>query len=79
MARYPLILLSSLLGIKMEVKAIQTEMEHQLALQIASKFFDNPPNNGTDDADYFEKLLVQIEIYEKDRYPISNADMKSKN
>ncbi|PPD54912.1 MAG: hypothetical protein CTY12_02065 [Methylotenera sp.] len=58
----------------MELKAIRTEDEYNLALKEISPFFDSEPTQGTDDFDRFEMLLILIESYESKHYPMAPPD-----
>lgn len=58
----------------MDIRPIRTEEDYKLALQQASVFFENEPEPGTDDGDHFEVLLILIEAYETEHYPVDLPD-----
>ena len=58
----------------MELKPIRTEEQYDAALREASAYFDHEPVPGTEEGDRFEMLLMLIEKYEAERYPIGPAD-----
>jgi HTH-type transcriptional regulator / antitoxin HigA len=54
----------------MNVKPIRTDAEYKQALARASAFFELQPALGSPDADTFEMLLLVIDTYENEHYPI---------
>lgn len=58
----------------MELKPIRTEDQYDAALREASAYFDKEPVPGTEEGDRFEMLLMLIEKYEAEHYPIGPAD-----
>lgn len=58
----------------MNIRPIRTPDDHQQALVLASRFFDNPPSPGTEEGDQFEILLTLIESYEERHHPIEAPD-----
>lgn len=58
----------------MELKPIRTKQDHKAALSEASEFFNAQPKFGTPEGDRFEILLMLIENYERNHYPIEVPD-----
>lgn len=58
----------------MEFKLIRTEEDYEAALRAVSPFFDKEPEPGTPEGEWFEIMLVLIEKYEEQHYPISTPD-----
>ena len=58
----------------MKLKPIRSEKDYEAALQAISPYFDNEPELGTSEADYFEILAMLIEKYESEHYPIFPPD-----
>ena len=58
----------------MELKPIRTAKDYKAALQAISPYFDHEPERGSKDADTFEMLLMLIEKYEAEHYPIAPPD-----
>lgn len=54
----------------MELKPIRSEEEYDAALQEVSHWFDHEPDAGTPESDRFEILLMLIEKYESEHYPV---------
>lgn len=55
-----------------KMKPIHSEAEYQMALQRAEELFDS--KKGTPEGDDLEVLLILIEKYEKDNFPIDLPD-----
>ncbi|ABM44561.1 hypothetical protein X471_00726 [Bartonella bacilliformis str. Heidi Mejia] len=55
----------------MNIKPIRTEEDYQEALEIVSALFDNPPEVHTEEFDKMEILVLLIEAYETEHYPVS--------
>lgn len=55
----------------MNIKPIRTEQAYQKALEIVSAMFDNQPQEGTPEFDQMEVLVLLIEAYEAEHYPVS--------
>jgi HTH-type transcriptional regulator/antitoxin HigA len=58
----------------MDVRALHTEADYAWALEEVERYFDNPPEPGTPDADRFDVLSILIEKYEDSRFDIPAAD-----
>lgn len=43
---------------------LHTEEDYRAALQYISALFDNEPERGTPEGDYFEAMITLIEAYE---------------
>ncbi|WP_332060838.1 helix-turn-helix domain-containing protein [Bartonella sp. CB74] len=55
----------------MDIKPIRTEKDYQEALKIVSAMFDNQPEINTPEFDKMEVLVLLIETYEAEHYPVS--------
>ncbi|WP_413154873.1 helix-turn-helix domain-containing protein [Bartonella sp. cb54] len=55
----------------MDIKPIRTEKDYQKALKIVSAMFDNQPEINTPEFDKMEILVLLIEAYEAEHYPVS--------
>lgn len=55
----------------MNIKPIRTEKDYQEALEIVSAMFDNQPKENTPEFDQMEILVLLIEAYEAEHYPVS--------
>jgi HTH-type transcriptional regulator/antitoxin HigA len=58
----------------MDVRALHTDADYAWALKEAERYFDNPPEPGTDEADRFDVLAVLIEKYEDSEHAIAASD-----
>ncbi|WP_213992769.1 helix-turn-helix domain-containing protein [Sodalis sp. dw_96] len=58
----------------MNVKPIRNEQDYQAALKSISPMFDNQPDMGSQDFDYMEVMVLLIEAYEAEHYPIASPD-----
>ena len=56
----------------MELRPIRTRREHQTALKEAEALWDAP--DGSPSADRLEVLVLLIEAYEREHYPIADPD-----
>ncbi len=57
---------------KFDMKLIKTESEYEKALERLNKIFDSNPNSK--EGEEGELLILLIEEYEKEHYPISTPD-----
>jgi HTH-type transcriptional regulator/antitoxin HigA len=48
----------------MNMRPIHTEEDYRAALKNVSALFDNEPEPGTPEGDYFEVMITLIEAYE---------------
>ena len=58
----------------MELKILRTSGEYKTALSEVSAFFDDQPIPGTPDGDRFEILMMLVERYEQEHYPVAPPD-----
>ncbi len=59
------------MNIRPRLKPLRTEADYQEALKLLGAFFDNNPDNTSqEEADYFEVLADLVGIYEAAHYPI---------
>lgn len=58
----------------MNIRPIRTQEDYQEALAVASRFFDNEPEPGSEDGDTFEVVLTLLEAYEEKHHPIESPD-----
>ncbi|WP_434524182.1 helix-turn-helix domain-containing protein [Photorhabdus asymbiotica] len=58
----------------MHIKPIRTEQDYQAALKAVSPLFDNQPEIGTPEFDYMEVMVLLIEAYETEHFPIDPPD-----
>jgi HTH-type transcriptional regulator/antitoxin HigA len=54
----------------MNIKPVRTEQDYEEALRAVSPLFDNEPEPGSPEGDFFEIMCLLIEEYEKNHYPI---------
>jgi len=59
---------------QMELRAIRTDDDLDWALSEIERYFDAPPEPGTEEADRFDILTDLIEAYENREYPIEVLD-----
>ena len=52
----------------MEFKPINTDAEYKSALQAVSRYFENEPELGSSDAEFFEGMLSLIKSYEEKEF-----------
>ncbi|OPB29848.1 transcriptional regulator [Bartonella sp. WD12.1] len=55
----------------MNIKPIRTEEDYQKTLEIVSAMFDNQPEMNTPEFDKMEILVLLIEAYEAEHFPVS--------
>jgi antitoxin component HigA of HigAB toxin-antitoxin module len=58
----------------MKLKPIRNEKEYEAALRAVSPLFDKEPEPGSPEADQFGRLVLLIENYESEHYPIMPPD-----
>ncbi|WP_375620553.1 MULTISPECIES: type II toxin-antitoxin system HigA family antitoxin [unclassified Bartonella] len=56
----------------MNIKPICTERDYQEALEVVSAMFDKQPEVNTPEFDRMKTLVLLIEAYETEHYPISS-------
>lgn len=58
----------------MNVKPIRNEQDYKEALKAISPLFDAQPEIGTPEFDFMEVMMLLIESYEAEHYPIEPPD-----
>ncbi len=58
----------------MSIKPIRTEQDYQEALKAVASLFDNQPEIGTPEFAHMEVMVLLIEVYEAEHYPIDPPD-----
>ncbi len=58
----------------MRPKAIKTEADYEEALAFVSPLFDTPPEKGSQEEADFETVLLLIDAYENEQFPIDAPD-----
>lgn len=58
----------------MNIKPIRTEQDYKAALAAVSPLFDNQPEIGTPQFDFLEVMILLIEAYEAEHYPVDPPD-----
>jgi HTH-type transcriptional regulator/antitoxin HigA len=58
----------------MDIRPIRTKADYKAALKIVSRYFDQEPAAGSEDADRFEILLTLIHAYEAKHFPVLPPD-----
>lgn len=54
----------------MNIRPIRTDEDYREALKKVSALFDNEPEPGTPEGDYFEIMITLIEAYESKQFPV---------
>ncbi|BAV77306.1 helix-turn-helix motif protein [Pseudomonas chlororaphis subsp. aurantiaca] len=54
----------------MQIRPIHTDQDYRAALKQVSVLFDNEPEPGTPEGDYFDVMVTLIEAYEAKHFPI---------
>ncbi|BAQ83047.1 helix-turn-helix domain-containing protein [Pseudomonas protegens] len=54
----------------MNIRPIHTDQDYRAALQSVSPLFDNEPQPGTPEGDYFDVMITLIEAYEAKQFPL---------
>lgn len=54
----------------MQIRPIHTDQDYRAALKQVSVLFDNEPEPGTAEGDYFDMMVTLIEAYEAKHFPI---------
>ncbi|WP_085655268.1 MULTISPECIES: type II toxin-antitoxin system HigA family antitoxin [unclassified Pseudomonas] len=54
----------------MNIRPIHTEEDYRAALKDVSVFFENEPEPGTPEGDYFDIMITLIEAYEARHFPL---------
>lgn len=54
----------------MDIRPIHTDEDYRVALKNVSALFDNEPEPGTPEGDYFDIMITLIEAYESKRFPV---------
>lgn len=54
----------------MNIHPIHTDQDYRAALKDVSALFDNEPEPGTPEGDYFDIMITLIEAYESKQFPV---------
>ncbi|AMS16058.1 transcriptional regulator [Pseudomonas chlororaphis] len=54
----------------MQIRPIHTDQDYRVALKQVSVLFDNEPEPGTEQGDYFDVMITLIEAYEAKHFPV---------
>jgi HTH-type transcriptional regulator/antitoxin HigA len=54
----------------MNIRPIHTDEDYRAALKNVSALFDNEPEPGTPEGDYFDIMITLIEAYESKQFPM---------
>lgn len=54
----------------MNIRPIHTDQDYRAALKSVSPLFDNEPQPGTPEGDYFDVMITLIEVYEAKQFPL---------
>jgi HTH-type transcriptional regulator/antitoxin HigA len=54
----------------MNIRPIHTDEDYRAALKNVSALFDNEPESGTPEGDYFDIMITLIEAYESKQFPV---------
>ncbi|MBV4477213.1 transcriptional regulator [Pseudomonas sp. B2M1-30] len=54
----------------MNIRPIHTEEDYRAALRDISPLFENEPEPGTPEGDYFDIMITLIEAYEAKQFPL---------
>lgn len=54
----------------MNIRPIHTEEDYRAALKEVSALFDNEPEPGTPEGDYFDIMITLISAYEAQQFPV---------
>jgi HTH-type transcriptional regulator / antitoxin HigA len=54
----------------MQIRPIHTDQDYRVALKQVSELFDNEPEPGTAEGDYFDVMITLIEAYEAKHFPV---------
>jgi HTH-type transcriptional regulator/antitoxin HigA len=57
----------------MDITSIRTEAEYKKAMGAIARYFENEPEQGTQDGNAFETLVSLIEAYEAKHFPADGA------
>ncbi|EIM13577.1 helix-turn-helix domain-containing protein [Pseudomonas chlororaphis] len=58
----------------MQIRPIHTDQDYRAALKQVSALFDNEPEPGTAEGDYFDVMVTLIEAYEAKHFPIDQPN-----
>ncbi|WP_025806291.1 helix-turn-helix domain-containing protein [Pseudomonas chlororaphis] len=54
----------------MQIRPIHTDQDYRAALKQVSVLFDNEPEPGTAQGDYFDVMITLIEAFEAKQFPV---------
>lgn len=58
----------------MNIRPIRTDDDYRAALKEISPLFENEPEPGTPEGDFFEVMITLIEAYEAKHFPVDLPD-----
>lgn len=58
----------------MDIRPIHTNADYKAALREVAPYFENEPEPGTPEGDWFEVMVTLIEAYEAKHFPIDLPD-----
>lgn len=58
----------------MDIRPIHTKADYKAALREVAPYFENEPEPGTPEGDWFEVMVTLIEAYEAKHFPIDLPD-----
>ncbi|RON40793.1 hypothetical protein BK666_25745 [Pseudomonas frederiksbergensis] len=58
-------------------RPIHTGEDYRAALKNVSELFDNEPEPGTPEGDYFDIMITHIEAYESKHFPVHSTPDKN--
>lgn len=58
----------------MNIHPIRTHEDYEAALQMISPMFDQEPEPGTPEGDFFDVMITLIEAYEQKNFPVDLPD-----
>jgi HTH-type transcriptional regulator/antitoxin HigA len=58
----------------MDIKPIHNELDYRAALKAVAPYFENEPDQNSDEGNFFEVMLALIAAYEAKAFPIDLPD-----
>jgi HTH-type transcriptional regulator/antitoxin HigA len=58
----------------MDIKPIHNELDYRAALKAVAPYFENEPDQNSDEGNFFEVMLTLIAAYEAKAFPIDLPD-----
>lgn len=59
---------------KKVIRPLRSEADYKAAVDEIERYFDHPPKPGSPDTDRFDLLMLIVEHYERERWPIDPPD-----